>query len=37
MKGDNLRNLEYDKNSRHYEDELHPDAVVDDLDKELLQ
>lgn len=37
MKGDNLRNLEYDKNSRHYEDELHPDAAVDDLDKELLQ
>lgn len=37
MKGDNLRNLEYDKNSRHYEDELHPDAAVDDLDEELLR
>lgn len=36
MKGDNLRNLEYAKNSRHYEDELHPDATVDDLDEELL-
>jgi len=37
MKGDNLRNLEYEKNSRHYEDELHPDAAIDDLDKELLR
>ena len=37
MKGDNLRNLEYAKNSRHYEDELHPDATVDDLDEELLR
>lgn len=36
MKGDNLRNLEYAKNSRHYEDELHPDAAIDDLDEELL-
>ena len=36
MKGDNLRNLEYAKNSRHYEDELHPDATIDDLDEELL-
>ena len=37
MKGDNLRNLEYEKNSRHYEDELHPDAAIEDLDEELLQ
>ncbi|MBQ6504491.1 MAG: putative DNA binding domain-containing protein [Flexilinea sp.] len=37
MKGDNLRNLEYEKNSRHYEDELHPDATIEDLDDDLLR
>lgn len=36
LKGDDLRNLEYSKNVRHYEDESHPDATIDDLDKELL-
>ena len=36
MLGENLRNLEYAKNSRHYEDELHPDAQIGDLDTELL-
>lgn len=36
LKGDDLRNLEFGKNVRHYEDECHPDATIDDLDKELL-
>lgn len=36
MLGENLRNLEYAKNARHYEDELHPDAQIEDLDEELL-
>lgn len=36
LKGDDLRNLEYLKNVRHYEDECHPDAKIDDLDFELL-
>ena len=36
MLGENLRNLEYAKNARHYEDELHPDAQIEDLDPELL-
>lgn len=36
LKGDDLRNLEYSKNVRHYEDECHPDATIDDLDKDLL-
>jgi ATP-dependent DNA helicase RecG len=36
LKGDDLRNLEYSKSVRHYEDECHPDASIDDLDKELL-
>ena len=36
LKGDDLRNLEYAKNARHYEDELNRDATVEDLDKELL-
>lgn len=34
--GENLRNLEYSKGSRHYEDELHPTAQISDLDEELL-
>ena len=37
MKGDNLRQLEYSKNIRHYEDEICPDATLDDLDVDLLQ
>jgi len=36
LKGDDLRNLEYSKNVRHFEDECHPDACIEDLDKELL-
>lgn len=36
LKGEDLRNLEYSKSVRHYEDECHPDASIDDLDKELL-
>ena len=36
LKGDDLRNLEYSKNVRHYEDECHPDARIEDLDTELL-
>lgn len=36
LKGDDLRNLEYSKSVRHYEDECHPDAVIDDLDEDLL-
>ena len=37
IKGDDLRNLEYSKNVRHYEDELNYDASVEDLDKDLLK
>ena len=36
LRGDDLRNLEYAKITRHYEDELDWDATIDDLDKELL-
>ena len=36
MLGDDLRNLEYVKSARHFEDELNYDASIDDLDKELL-
>lgn len=36
MLGDNLRNLEYSKSTRHYEDELNEDAQIIDLDEELL-
>lgn len=36
LKGDDLRNLEYSKNVRHYEDECHPDARIEDLDSQLL-
>ena len=37
IKGDDLRNLEYSKSVRHFEDELNVDATVDDLDEELLE
>ena len=37
VKGEDLRNLEYSKSVRHYEDELSYDARIDDLDKELLK
>jgi ATP-dependent DNA helicase RecG len=36
MKGDDLRNLEYNKSVRHYEDECNPDATIADMDVELL-
>lgn len=36
LKGDDLRNLEYAKNVRHFEDECNPDAAIEDLDTELL-
>ena len=36
MLGENLRNLEYAKGSRHFEDELHPYATIDDLDESLI-
>lgn len=36
MLGENLRNLEYAKGSRHFEDEIHPYATFDDLDKSLI-
>ncbi len=34
--GENLRNLEYAKNTRHYEDEINQDATLTDLDEELV-
>lgn len=36
MKGDDLRNLEYAKSDRHFEDEINFRATLDDLDEELL-
>ena len=36
MLGENLRNLEYSKNARHFENELNQDATIMDLDQELL-
>lgn len=36
LKGDDLRNLEYSKSTRHYEDECNMDVNIDDLDEELL-
>ena len=36
LRGDDLRNLEYSKSVRHFEDECHPDATVSDLDTILL-
>ena len=36
MLGENLRNLEYAKGSRHFEDEINPNAILEDLDQELL-
>jgi ATP-dependent DNA helicase RecG len=37
MRGDDLRNLEYAKSARHYEDEINPDAEMSDLNEELLE
>lgn len=36
LKGDDLRNLEYSKSTRHYEDELNTEATIDDLDGDLI-
>lgn len=36
LKGDDLRNLEYSKSTRHYEDECNLDAKIEDLDDELI-
>lgn len=37
MLGDNLKNLEYAKGTRHYENELNIDASLEDLDEKLLE
>ena len=37
LQGDDLRNLEYAKSTRHYEDEINPDAALSDLDEQLLE
>lgn len=36
LKGEDLRNLEYSKSTRHYEDELNLDARIADLDTGLI-
>ena len=36
LKGEDLINLEYSKNTRRYEDELNKEATLEDLDLELL-
>ena len=36
MLGENLRNLEYAKGSRHFEDEINQNATIEDLDPELI-
>lgn len=37
LKGTDLRNLEYSKSTRHFEDEYNVDARVEDLDQELIE
>ena len=37
LRGDDLRILEYNRNVRHFEDELNSDATFEDLDVELLE
>lgn len=37
MLGDTLRNLEYAKGTRHFEDECNEDASIEDLDVQLIQ
>ena len=37
LKGEDLINLEYARNTRRYEDELNKDATLEDLDSELLK
>ncbi|MBQ9988068.1 MAG: putative DNA binding domain-containing protein [Erysipelotrichales bacterium] len=36
LKGEDLRNLEYAKSTRHYEDEINRDATISDLDETLV-
>lgn len=36
LKGEDLRNLEYSKSTRHFEDECNMDAEINDLDNELI-
>lgn len=36
VKGEDLRNLEYTKSTRHFEDECNMDAQIEDLDEELI-
>lgn len=36
LKGDDLRNLEYAKSTRHFEDEINRDATIEDLDEQLI-
>lgn len=37
LKGEDLRNLEYAKSTRHFEDECNMDAEIEDLDAELIE
>lgn len=37
MKGEDLRNLEYAKGVRHYEEELNKEAEIEDLDETLVE
>lgn len=37
LKGEILRDLEYSKGTRHFEDELNEDAKIDDLDGDLIK
>ncbi len=37
IKGEDLKNLEYSKSTRHYEDECNMDAEISDLNEELLR
>lgn len=36
LKGEDLRNLEYAKSTRHFEDECNMDAQIEDLDEDLI-
>lgn len=37
LKGEDLRNLEYSKSTRHFEDECNMDAEIEDLDQNLIE
>ena len=37
LKGEDIKRLEYEKGSRHYEDEINEDAEIADLDVELIE